>query len=164
MSLSQRRLKEVLRYIPETGIFIWTARTKGRRVCGAVAGVKTQRGYISIQVDGTGYQAHRLAYLYRLNVWPDEIDHIYHDKSDNRWSRIRDVSHSENMKNRTLNANNSSGIMGIALTRNGRWEPSIGCNGVNKYLGNTRDFFEACCRRKSAENLLKFHKNHGEEK
>jgi len=37
----------------------------------------------------------------------------------------------------------------------------IGNNWKKINLINTKDFFEACCARKSAENKYGFHENHG---
>ncbi|WP_428999737.1 HNH endonuclease signature motif containing protein [Stenotrophomonas maltophilia] len=47
------------------------------------------------------YRQHRLAWLYMTGQWPSgEIDHINHDRSDNRWHNLRDVSHQANQQNR----------------------------------------------------------------
>ena len=45
--------------------------------------------------------------------------------------------------------NNSSGVPGVCWHKTKKkWEVSLG----NTYIGGTKDFFEACCLRKAAEN------------
>ena len=88
----------------------------------------------------------------------DEIDHINHVRADNRICNLRLVCHSDNQKNRKLNKNNSTGVSGVCQHTHG-WIVTIGNKG---YIGLYTDFFEAVCSRKSAENKLNYHENHGE--
>ena len=55
--ITQERLKELLNYCSETGLF-----TKAES--GELVGVDNGRGYITIFVSGASYRAHRLAWLY----------------------------------------------------------------------------------------------------
>ena len=50
----------------------------------------------------------------------EEVDHINHDRLDNRKSNIRICSHSENMHNQVLRRDNSSGFSGVSKKRN-KW-------------------------------------------
>lgn len=63
--LTQDRLKTVLDYNPETGIWIWKLHYFIRLV-GERAGRRTAAGYRQIQIDGKQYYEHRLAFLYML--------------------------------------------------------------------------------------------------
>jgi hypothetical protein len=62
--ITQKQLKEMLHYAPETGIFTWL---EGRRK-GKPAGSKNERGYLKIWISVKGirklYYAHRLAWFY----------------------------------------------------------------------------------------------------
>lgn len=81
--LTQERLKELLKYDPETGLFTWISR-KPKVKLNTIAGYKTKRGYILIGVDRVYYFGHRLAFFYMTGQWPKEvIDHINCIKSDN---------------------------------------------------------------------------------
>jgi len=127
--------------------------------CGSVNG----HGYLTIQLKGRRYQAHRIAFLYMMGVFPtNQIDHINGNKLDNRWVNLRPVTHRENGMNCPLRVNNKTGIPGVVWNKKaGKWQAQIKIFGANKYLGIYDDFFNACCARKLAETKNGFHKNHG---
>ena len=88
-SLTAARLRELLHYNPDDGLFRW--RVAGpKRVVGAPAGSRQRIGYIVIRVDGRLHYAHRLAWLHTTGAWPAaSIDHIDGDKGNNRWVNLR---------------------------------------------------------------------------
>lgn len=45
--------------------------------------------------------------------WPDVIDHINHDTTDNRISNLRNCSHKENVRNTTSTKGSSSKYLGV---------------------------------------------------
>ena len=112
-SLTQRRLKEVVEYNSDTGVF--TRLSNASQVkAGSVAGGQDGKGYTRFSVDGKSYLAHRLAWLYVNGAFPiDQIDHLNHDRLDNRIANLRCVTHKENGKNQSLCKNNSSGVTGV---------------------------------------------------
>ena len=81
------RVRELLHYEPDTGVFKWRARSAsvgrgGSRVrVGQIAGAITVNGYRAVKVAGRTYTMHRLAWLYVYGAWPGEIDHINHDQA-----------------------------------------------------------------------------------
>lgn len=120
--LTPERLKSVLHYDPETGLFTWlvdmkTGRGNGRIhiTAGSKAGTP-DRGYTRIGVDGTRYWAHRLAFLWMTGSFPKlHVDHMDGDHSNNKWVNLRDVSHMVNMQNRRKPAAGSAyGLLGVA--------------------------------------------------
>lgn len=119
--LTIERLKEYLRYCPDTGKFFWIKRinSQSRAVIGGEAGWK-KGGYKCISLDKKKYYCHRLAWFYIYNKWPEyEIDHINGDKSDNRIANLRDVPHSTNLQNRNSpNSNNVLGVLGVRACGN----------------------------------------------
>jgi hypothetical protein len=126
--LDSKRLKELLDYNPETGIFTWKISQSGPRKQGQIAGTKNKDGYIVIRHKKL-YYAHRLAWLYMYNIFPDSIiDHINRDKSDNRIVNLRSVSQSDNVYNRTAN-----GFAKPKQTK--KWSASITVNRKRKHLG-----------------------------
>lgn len=86
--LTVERLRELLDYDPETGVFRWKEPRRKCRV-GEVAGSLRKDGYVKIQVDGRFYQAHRLAWLCVYGVWPSAIDHIDGNRANNAIANLR---------------------------------------------------------------------------
>lgn len=137
MAVTQERLKELLTYSPETGLFYWLAK-RGRRQTKRPAGTKTHYGYNGIRVDGVTYGAHRLAILYVTGAMPiADVDHIDGDVSNDRLSNLRECTHGQNQKNMKRHADNSSGFKGVYTATKGRsWFAQIHSDGVLHYLGS----------------------------
>ena len=107
---SYARLREVLRYDPETGVFTWIAGIRQNRVAGTVA----TRGYIQIKVDGVAILAHRLAWFYMTRAWPVyPLDHKNGVTGDNRWQNLRRATHSENSFNQKKRKNSLKEFKGV---------------------------------------------------
>lgn len=65
-----------------------------------------------------------------------EVDHINGDKLDNRRANLRVCTHSENMKNRKNNKDNTSGYKGVVFhSPSGKWQAQIGVNKKHYSLG-----------------------------
>lgn len=130
--ITAERLREVLAYNPETGVFKWTINPSRAVSAGAVAGNKDVRGYIIIGIDRCRYRAHRLAWLYMTHSFPpEEIDHINGDPSDNRWINLRAASRGENACNRR----GKNKLKGVFSFRR-KWRAQIRCEGIIHYLGD----------------------------
>ena len=56
-------------------------------------------------------------------------------------------------RNTRARVTNRFGIKGVALTKSGNWHVNISVPLKRLNLGTFKDFFEACCARKSAEQL-----------
>jgi hypothetical protein len=136
-SLTAERLRELLDYDQHSGVFTWKVRTTTRRGVGDVAGSLTKPGYISIRVDKTRYQAHRLAWLYVHGRWPvEEIDHVNGDRSDNRIVNLREAD-------RAQNARNVVGARGYSISPSGTFLAQLSLNGRTIYLGAFKTADEA---------------------
>lgn len=84
-------------------------------------------------------------------------------RADNRIENLRLVSGKENMKNKSMQKNNISGVTGVSWNKNRmKWQAQISVNGKIIYLGIFSDFNAAVSARKVAENRYEFHRNHGE--
>lgn len=162
-SLTQEKLKELLHYNPETGIFTWLVDRNQHVKAGDIAGYKRSDGYIRICINGERYLSHRIAWLYIYGSFPDDqIDHINHKRHHNIIKNIRDAGYSENTKNRTINKNNTSGCCGVSWRKDlEKWSSLIDVSKKRITLGYFIDYFEAVCARKSAEYKYGFHPNHG---
>ena len=136
--ITSERLRQVLDYDPQTGVFKWRERVAKCVHIGDVAGCKEKRiGYITIGVDGRIYKAHRLAWLYMTGNWPIKfIDHINGNKSDNRFENLREVCEDGNAQNiRKPNKRNKSGFLGVIRYQN-KWRANITVNGKTRRIGD----------------------------
>ena len=162
--LSYKKLKELLHYDSNTGIFTRIKAMRGVRI-GDEAGHKKENGYVYIYVNGKSYLAHRLAWFYMTGEWPEQIDHLNHIRDDNRWINFRETTGTENQRNSTLYKNNKSGTTGVYWYEpSEKWATYIKANGKKNHIGYFEGKFEVLCARKSAENKHGYHENHGSAK
>ena len=133
--IDSTRLKEILNYDPDTGIFTWrnTGRGKRRIIAGCL-----RNGYITINIDKIRYQAHRLALIYVYgHCDSSDVDHINGIKNDNRIVNLRFATRSENKQNiRKIQPNNKSGYMGVDFHKStGFWRATITIMQKQKHIG-----------------------------
>lgn len=160
--LSQERLKELLHYNPETGVFTWKTNRRGGAFAGRKAGYLRKDGYIFIVVSECGMLAHRLAFLYMTGSVPQVVDHDNRCKSDNRWNNLNMGNQSNNLKNSKLSLTNTSGMVGVRYDKvREKWHAQIGVSGQQINLGRFDTLLDAAAARKSAELKYNFHENHG---
>lgn len=128
-----------VQYHPETGKFTKAGNPE------AEVGWVAANGYRYLWVDGKCKLAHRLAWLITTGDEPaGQIDHINGDRLDNRISNLRVASRSENGQNRGIQANNTSGYVGVSWHKaNAMWWAGIKLNGKRKSLGYFHDPAEA---------------------
>ena len=134
--LTQERLKELLVYNPDTGLFHWRINY-GRMFSGHVAGYIGTRGYWQIMVHHRLCLAHRLAWLYVYGDYPPrglEIDHINREKTDNRLSNLRLATPSDNVCNTVRQ--NPTGYAGAILEKaTGRYRVRVAKNRNRRSYG-----------------------------
>jgi hypothetical protein len=132
--ITQSRLKELLNYDPETGVFTWAVKRAAVKP-GDIAGC-TSEGYWLIKVHGKMYQAHRLAWLWVHGAFPEMIDHINGVTSDNRLCNLRAATNSQNQANSRMRVNNTSGHKGVVWDKQCRkWAARINVRNRRLYLG-----------------------------
>lgn len=154
--ISQHRLKELLNYDPETGVFTWVHTRGSKALAGSIAGHAEFNRYVNIMLDRKLYKAHRLAWLYVYGVWPTEIDHIDQCKHNNRINNLREVESSENKQNIAWFSHNTSGHKGVTWHKaNQKWQAQIKVRGKNVYLGTFLTIEDAVKARQSA--LSEYH-------
>ena len=149
--LTQDRLKELLNYNPETGVFT--------KKSGKIAGTVRPDGYQKITIDWKQYYSHRLAWLYMTGELSKDVDHIDRNPSNNRFNNLRSVTKSQNQHNRVKQCNNTSGYKGVIyFKRTGRWRANIWVNDANHYLGYFDTPEEASAAYQNAAVLFHSHR------
>lgn len=126
----------------------------------------------AVTINGTRYtiMAHRTLFAMKNNGWPcDEVDHINHDKTDNRLKNLRVVTRRVNSKNQKMRSDNTSGVTGVKWDKKtGKWVAQIKSEGkaVTLQCPDTgKAYFEhkidAIYARYYAEQDYGYHANHG---
>jgi hypothetical protein len=134
--LNSHFLKSILSYNPDTGLFSW--KNLSGRKNKTTAGCFDNNGYVIIGIKLPGgkskkYGAHRLAWLYYHEEWPqNDIDHINGVKSDNRIINLRHVTRRQNQQNR---ANHRDGCLPGATRHRNKYQAQIQINKKAYYLG-----------------------------
>jgi hypothetical protein len=153
-----KRLKELLKYNKETGVFTWKHRRNQLAICGSVAGSLSKNGYVRIKIDGKRYMAHRLAILYTSGYFPETfVDHINRCRADNKYSNLREASASCQAKNRKVRVDNISGVTGVHWNaKKSRWFAIITDAGASYTIGSFRSMIDATYHRFAAEQCMGF--------
>lgn len=172
---SPELLRQLLRYEPETGKLYWRTRTPdmfkreadctpwNNRHSGQEAFKATVMGYKVGDIFGVKYKAHRIIWSIFYDDCSDfTIDHINGDGSDNRIVNLRKSNPLDNMRNRKVQSNNTSGTLGVCWYKSGaKWKAYIKDNKRNIHLGYFENIEDAIAARKEAEAKYGFHPNHG---
>lgn len=152
--ITQERLKQLLHYDPDTGVFV--SNFKRRQV-----GSLTEKNYVRLNLDKRLYMAHRMAWLYMTGEFPKrEIDHIDGDRSNNKWVNLRLATRKQNMENIGLFCTNTSGYRGVIwYRRNNKWGATVFHNG-KRHFGGLFDSREqaATAARALRDSLFTHHK------
>jgi HNH endonuclease len=90
--------------------------------------------------------------------WPLIVDHIDHDRTNNKWENLRDVTAEQNPQNRSLHSNNRSGACGVHYQRDAGYVAAL----AGRYLGAFGEQFdEAVAARQAAQIVAGFSATHG---
>lgn len=164
--LTQSRLKELLHYNEETGIFTRLKCTALRHKINEEVGVKVKKKqYLKCGIDNKEYLLHRLAFLYMNGNLPTyQVDHKDHNGLNNKWNNLRAVTHFENQQNMSISKRNESGIVGVSFDKSrNKWITQIRANGKS-YMKRFNSKFSAIRQRLIWNEEFNFHKNHGKDK
>jgi len=163
--ITHARLREVLEYDSETGLFRWLKQLAPRGKVGSVAGGAYNcidgKGSIrkrwSIRIDGTLYLAHRLAWFYVNGEWPGPLlDHVDGNPLNNAFLNLRPASKSQNLYNTRIRRDNRSGVKGVHWdSARGKWMAVIKADRRSIHLGRFDKLEDASAARAIAEE--KYH-------
>ncbi|MCT4654251.1 MAG: HNH endonuclease [Cohaesibacter sp.] len=175
--IDAKKIKDLFDYCD--GALVWTERplsdfknAHGRnlfnsRFLGKEAGWIDHDGYkticISIRGKEHSIKAHRLVWAWHHGEWPSGIlDHIDHNKLNNRIGNLRIVSNLESAKNHPRRKDNTTGVTGVyRIAKRDKWRVLINHDGNLTHVGYYSTLSEAIAARKAAEKVLGFHPNHG---
>lgn len=161
--ITYKEAAELLDYNPNTGELRWKVRRGSRIKAGDSAGCIKPDGYIQIRTCGKAYYAHRLAWLLHYGRWPDDdLDHVNHDRADNRIGNLRKAGGCDNARNQSLFLTNTSGTSGVHWHKqHKKWCAQIGVDKRLRFLGYFTTQEEAAAARQAANKQYGFHENHG---
>lgn len=167
--------KYLLEYDPDSGKLFWLYRSREyfesfrdfqwwNKTFGGTEALNYTKhnGYKEGTIGSSPYLAHRVIWFLMTETWPNQIDHINGDKSDNRWVNLRNVCQQENGMNQKRSSLSTSGRTGVNYHKpSKRWRAIIKVNGKRIHLGSFRTFSDAVKCREDAEIKYGFHENHG---
>lgn len=172
MDIGYLRLR--LRYEPETGKLFWREAAPehfklprlhlawNKRFAGKEVGAKLNNGYLYVNLKKCVMLVHRVIFAMVYGYWPEQVDHINHDRIDNRLINLREATFVTNGQNISLPADNTSGRIGVYWFRQrGVWYARIYVDGKNHHLGYFKEKADAIAAREAAEIRFGFHPNHG---
>lgn len=157
--ISLTKLREVFHYDPSTG--------EVTLLSDEVVIYNSPKVYKSFRWNKAMYLLHHVIYFYQTGHMVDisnreNIDHIDHNRANNKWDNLRLVDLATNSKNLSKFINNTSGVTGVVWVKNRKkWGARIRVNGKDISLGNYHTLEEAAKARKAAEIKYGFHENHG---
>jgi hypothetical protein len=130
----QERLHQLFEY--RDGHLYWKKLSSplSRAKIGEKAGTWATHGYWRIKFDGVTYMAHKLIYaMHNGGTYPDYIDHIDGNKSNNKLDNLRPATNIQNAQNVGLHKNSTTGIKNVSWSPSkNRWKVLISANGKRK--------------------------------
>lgn len=150
----------------DNGVLYWKIKPCKNLPVGFRAGSINKTGYRYISY---GDRKHKVSHVVWLLHNPDEliktgeqIDHINHNRVDDRIENLRKTTNKGNSRNRSLRVSNKSGATGVYWRQDvSKWRATIKVDGVEMSLGFFTDFEAAAKARAAAEVEYGFHENHG---
>jgi hypothetical protein len=134
--VSAELVRHRFHYDPVTGIFRWKNPPCNSVKKDTIAGC-VHRGRRIITVNGKGFPASNIAWLYVHDEWPKlEIDHRNRDPLDNSINNLRDVTAAMNCANQGKGTRNTSGFKGVCKHHQQKgWRAAIEVNNIGYELG-----------------------------
>ena len=139
-------IRSALDYDASTGEISRKDKSAKRRAHTGTTNKRKDTSYVVLCIDGKRVYGHRAAWMHANGDIPDGmvIDHLDGNGLNNRISNLRLTSKSINQRNRRQQK--SKLLRGVYAHRGG-----FSVQAASTYVGWTKDFFEACCIRKSFE-------------
>ena len=147
------------------GKLIWKRITTNKVKVGDVAGTLSKLGYLHVGLKGALWPLHRVVWYLHKGSIPTgmQVDHINHDRTDNRIENLRLVNHTDNGRNQSKGCNNTSGVTGVSWNaRRSKWHARVCHARKVVHVGYFEDIEVAAKAVKVKYLELGYHPNHGE--
>jgi hypothetical protein len=135
---------------------------------GQPAGIKfstqkpANKAYGYVKHGSKEYAVHRVVWAVVYGAWPEtSLDHIDHDKRNNRVENLRLAGTADNQRNLSRYRTNTSGRTGVEQLVSGHFRVRIGYKNRRICLGTYDTFEEAVAVHEAVLGVLGFHPNHG---
>ena len=146
---------DYISYDPVSGQFT-AIKDRGKIKKGDKLGTKTTNGYLVLGFRNKTQLCHRLAFLFMTGVFPElDVDHINGDRSDNRWTNLRQATRKQNSFNRGENKSKPL-PKNIYLHKSGRYRVKMKIEGVTMHFGYFTELDKALEKARSIQEL--YHK------
>lgn len=138
----------------------WNSKHAGKE---AFTAIIKDSGYNQGTILGEKVLKHRVIWFMMFGYWPIEVDHQNGERTNNKLLNLRDVTASENNKNKLQQSNNTTGVTGVHFNKNAKkYQVRITDQyGKHIHVGYYSDFDEAVQVRKLKEIEHGYHANHG---
>jgi hypothetical protein len=148
--IDQELLDKFFHY--DDGKLYWKISPQQRVKVGDEVGCLSSEGYIKIRFLNKPYGIHRIIFFMFNGTWPEMIDHIDGNKSNNRIENLRSATNQQNQWNTGLIKDNKSGHKGVCFNKQiNKWYVSATLNKKQIGLGYYSDLSEAISVRKKFE-------------
>lgn len=138
--------EEYLWLDPIENRFYWAKQPNSQASVGDRAGstFPDKDGYFLLTFNNKNYYEHRLIWFWHYGYFPELIDHIDGNRTNNHILNLREATKSQNAANSKIRKDNKSGVKGVFyLEKFGTWKASIRVNSKSIHLGNFKSLEEA---------------------
>jgi hypothetical protein len=135
MEITQQFLLEVFDY--REGNLFWKVDRRGNKLQGKQANrLKKSNGYQELTLNKKKLYSHRVIFMMIHGWWPEQIDHIDGNKSNNLIENLREANNAQNNRNTRLRSTNTSGFKGVVYNKlNKNYNASITVNYKSIHIG-----------------------------
>ena len=149
--------------VDEKGQLWWKKQIKGKgrlRIMDKPISANNGNGYERLKLNGYCYYNSTIVWCLYYGEWPKYnmiVDHINHNKRDNRKENLREVTHAENARNRKgAMSHSKSKVNGVYWCDTwNRWKASLMLNGKHINGGTYTLFEDAVEARQKLEEQYK---------
>lgn len=153
--MTQEKIKEIAYY--SNGKLFRISQSGSRGNKDSEIGWITEFGYRRCQIENKQYMVHQLIYLYHYGFFVNEIDHINHNRADNRIENLREVTSLANKQNMSKRIDNVSGFTGVGFVKSkNKWRARIKNKDKEIHLGMFDNLEDAINARKKSKYRIWF--------
>lgn len=145
MKPTKEELLKHFHYDREKGFLIWKYHwcyRTSQRIKGKLAGRKNKKYYLQIGFKHKSYMVHKIIYFLETGKNPEMIDHIDGNRSNNKFSNLREVNNRKNQHNTYRHRQGK--LVGCTYVKKvSKWKAQIKQNKKVKGLGYFNTELEA---------------------